>query len=205
MEKELFEGAVVAGKEKIKKLRKKQYLCIFGIVYMVFCMILLPDSLMFAIGLVVIGFAGFKFWKFRKEYNLHKKLLETNEGVLRAINSSEEEEYDDPNVTYSAADLLGISSDDEDDAGEEDEEYDDEEFEFDDEEFEEDDEEIIEYDLGLDDYFKQREEEARKYEEEDDGITYSTADLLGISSSKTTKKTKNTKTTKTTKTRKPRK
>ena len=127
MDKELFEGAVVAGKEKIKKLRKKQYLCIFGIVYMVFCMILLPDSLMFAIGLVVIGFAGFKFWKFRKEYNLHKTLLEANEGVLRAINSSEEEEYDDPNVTYSAADLLGISSDDEDDAGEEDEEeeYDD--------------------------------------------------------------------------------
>ena len=26
MDKELFEGAVVAGKEKIKKLRKKQYL-----------------------------------------------------------------------------------------------------------------------------------------------------------------------------------
>lgn len=125
MDKELFEGAVVAGKEKIKKLRKKQYLCIFGIVYMVFCMILLPDSLMFAIGLVVIGFAGFKFWKFRREYNLHKTLLETNEGVLRAINSSEEEEYDDPNATYSAADLLGISSDDEGDAGEEEEEYDD--------------------------------------------------------------------------------
>ena len=147
-------------------------------------MILLPDSLMFAIGLVVIGFAGFKFWKFRKEYNLHKKLLEANKGVLRAINSSEEEEYDDPNVTYSAADLLGISSDDEDSAGEEDEE-----FEFYDEEFEGDDEEIIEYDLGLDDYFKQREEEARKYEEEDDGITYSTADLLGSSSGETTKKT----------------
>lgn len=189
MDKELFEGAVVAGKEKIKKLRKKQYLCIFGIVYMVFCMILLPDSLMFAIGLVVIGFAGFKFWKFRKEYNLHKTLLETNEGVLRAINSSEEEEYDDPNVTYSAADLLGTSSDDEDSAGEEDEESDDEEFEFDDEEFEEDDEEIIEYDLGLDDYFKQREEEARKYEEEDDGVKYSAADLLGSSSGETTKKT----------------
>ena len=110
MSKELFEGAVVAGKEKIRKLRKKQYLCIFVIAYMVFCMILLPDSLMFAIGLVVIGFAGFKFWKFRKEYNLHKTLLESNEGVLRAINSSEEEEYDDPNVTYSAADLLGTSS-----------------------------------------------------------------------------------------------
>ena len=127
--------------------------------------------------------------KFRKEYNLHKRLLEANKGVLRAINSSEEEEYDDPNATYSAADLLGISSDDEDSAGEEDEESDDEEFEFDDEEFEEDDEEIIEYDLGLDDYFKQREEEARKYEEEDDGITYSTADLLGRSSGETTNKT----------------
>ena len=182
MDKELFEGAIVAGKEKIKKLRKKQYLCIFGIVYMVFCMILLPDSLMFAIGLVVIGFAGFKFWKFRKEYNLHKKLLEANKGVLRAINSSEEEEYDDPNATYSAADLLGISSDDEDSAGEEDEESDDEEFEF-------DDEEIIEYDLGLDDYFKEQEERARKYDEEYDGVKYSAADLLGSSSGETTKKT----------------
>ena len=42
-------------------------------------------------------------------------------------------------------------------------------------------------------------------EYDDPNATYSAADLLGTSSSKTTKKTKNTKTTKTTKTRKPRK
>ena len=187
MSKELFEGAVVAGKEKIRKLRKKQYLCIFVIAYMVFCMILLPDSLMFAIGLVVIGFAGFKFWKFRKEYNLHKTLLESNEGVLRAINSSEEEEYDDPNVKYSAADLLGTSSDDEDDACEEEEEYDDPNATYSAADL-----------LGIssDDEGDACEEEE---EYDDPNATYSAADLLGTSSSKTTKKTKNTKTTKTTK------
>lgn len=202
------------------KLRRKRAVCICIIVYAALCVLAFHSFTSIAVGLIVIAVAAVKL----KKYNDEIKMDEKTESIMEWIGSMSdeesekffaesrqrmldeiEEEYDDPNATYSAADLLGTSSDDEDYAGEEDEEPDDEEFEFDDEEFEEDDEEIIEYDLGLDDYFKQREEKARKYEEEDDGITYSTADLLGSSSSKTTKKTKNTKTTKTTKTRKPRK
>ena len=202
------------------KLRRKKTVCICIIVYAALCVLAFHSFTSIAVGLIVIAVAAVKL----KKYNDKIKTDEEIEGWAEWLGSMSdeerekffeeshqraldeiEEEYDDPNATYSAADLLGTSSDDEDDAGEEDEESDDEEFEFDEEEFEEDDEEIIEYDLGLDDYLKQREEEPRKYEEEDDGITYSTADLLGTSSSKTTKKTKNTKTTKTTKTRKPRK
>lgn len=163
------------------KLRRKRAVCICIIVYAALCVLAFHSFTSIAVGLIVIAVAAVKLKKYNDEIKKDEEI---------------EEEYDDPNATYSAADLLGISSDDEDSAGEEDKESDDEEFEFDDEEFEEDDEEIIEYDLGLDDYLKQREEEARKYEEEDDGITYSTADLLGISSSKTTKKTKTTKTRK---------
>lgn len=208
--------------EIVKKLRRKRTVCICIIVYAALCVLAFNSFTSIAVGLIVIAVAAVKLKKYNDEIKKDEEIEswaewigsmsdeerenffeESHQRLLDEI--EEEEEYDDPNVTYSAADLLGISSDDEDSAGEEDEESDDEEFEFDDEEFEEDDEEIIEYDLGLDDYLKQREEEARKYEEEDDGITYSAADLLGTSSSKTTKKTKNTKTTKTTKTRKPRK
>lgn len=194
--------------DDIRKLRIKKTVCICIIVYAALCVIAFHSFTSIAVGLIVIAVAAVKLKKYNKEIKAGEGVLDTVEwfeAVEHNLGIKYEEEYDDPNATYSAADLLGTSSDDEDYAGEEDEEPDDEEFEFDDEEFEEDDEEIIEYDLGLDDYFKQREEEARKYEEEDDGITYSTADLLGSSSSKTTKKTKNTKTTKTTKTRKPRK
>jgi hypothetical protein len=191
--------------DAIRKLRRKKTVCICIIVYAALCVIAFHSFTSIAVGLIVIAVAAVKLKKYNEEIKTGEGLLNTVEwfeAVEHDLGIKYEEEYDDPNATYSTADLLGTSSDDEDDAGEEDEESDDEEFEFDDEEFEEDDEEIIEYDLGLDDYFKQREEEARKYEEEDDGITYSTADLLGTSSSKTTKKTKNTKTTKT---RKPRK
>ena len=153
-----------------KGLKLRRTVCICIIVYAALCVLAFHSFTSIAVGLIVIAVAAVKLRKYNDEIK-------------------KDEEYDDPNATYSAADLLGISSDDEDSAGEEDEESDDEEFEFDDEEFEEDDDEIIEYDLGLDDYFKQREEEARKYEEEDDGITYSTADLLGRSSGETTKKT----------------
>ncbi len=194
--------------DDIRKLRRKRTVCICIIVYAALCVLAFHSFTSIAVGLIVIVVAAVKLKKYNEGIKTGERLLNTVEWfeeVEHNLGIKYEEEYDDPNATYSAADLLGTSSDDEDDAGEEDEESDDEEFEFDDEEFEEDDEEIIEYDLGLDDYFKQREEEARKYEEEDDGITYSTADLLGTSSSKTTKKTKNTKTTKTTKTRKPRK
>lgn len=194
--------------DDIRKLRRKKTVCICIIVYAALCVLAFHSFTSIAVGLIVIAVAAVKLKKYNEGIKTGERLLNTVEWfeeVEHNLGIKYEEEYDDPNATYSAADLLGTSSDDEDDAGEEDEESDDEEFEFDDEEFEEDDEEIIEYDLGLDDYFKQREEEARKYEEEDDGITYSTADLLGTSSSKTTKKTKNTKTTKTTKTRKPRK
>ena len=194
--------------DDLRKLRRKKTVCICIIVYAALCVLAFHSFTSIAVGLIVIAVAAVKLKKYNKEIKADEGALSTVEwfeAIEYKLGIKYEEEYDDPNATYSAADLLGTSSDDEDDAGEEDEESDDEEFEFDDEEFEEDDEEIIEYDLGLDDYFKQREEEARKYEEEDDGITYSTADLLGTSSSKTTKKTKNTKTTKTTKTRKPRK
>lgn len=194
--------------DDIRKLRIKKTVCICIIVYAALCVIAFHSFTSIAVGLIVIAVAAVKLKKYNERIKAGEGVLNTVEwfeAVEHNLGIKYEEEYDDPNATYSAADLLGTSSDDEDDAGEEDEESDDEEFEFDDEEFEEDDEEIIEYDLGLDDYFKQREEEARKYEEEDDGITYSTADLLGTSSSETTKKTKNTKTTKTTKTRKPRK
>ena len=194
--------------DEIRKLRRKKTVCICIIVYAALCVLAFHSFTSIAVGLIVIAVAAVKLKKYNEEIKAGEGALSTAEWfetIEHNLGIKYEEEYDDPNATYSAADLLGTSSDDEDDAGEEDEESDDEEFEFDDEEFEEDDEEIIEYDLGLDDYFKQREEEARKYEEEDDGITYSTADLLGTSSSKTTNKTKNTKTTKATKTRKPRK
>lgn len=194
--------------DAIRKLRRKKTVCICIIVYAALCVLAFHSFTSIAVGLIVIAVAAVKLKKYNDEIKSDEGALSTVEwfeAIEHNLGIKYEEEYDDPNATYSAADLLGTSSDDEDDAGEEDEESDDEEIEFDDEEFEEDDEEIIEYDLGLDDYFKQREEEARKYEEEDDGITYSTADLLGTSSSKTTNKTKNTKTTKATKTRKPRK
>lgn len=193
--------------DDLRKLRRKKTVCICIIVYAALCVLAFHSFTSIAVGLIVIAVAAVNLKKYNKEIKADEGALSTVkwfEAIEHKLGIKYEEEYDDPNATYSAADLLGTSSD-EDDAGEEDEESDDEEFEFDDEEFEEDDEEIIEYDLGLDDYLKKREEEARKYEEEDDGITYSTADLLGTSSSKTTKKTKNTKTTKTTKTRKPRK
>lgn len=185
--------------DAIRKLRRKKTVCICIIVYAALCVLAFHSFTSIALGLIVIAVAAVKLKKYNKEIKEDEGALSTVEwfeAIEHNLGIKYEEEYDDPNATYSAADLLGISSDEEDDAGDEEFESDDEEFEFDDEEFEEDDEEIIEYDLGLDDYFKQREEEARKYEEEDDGITYSTADLLGISSSKTTKKTKNTKTTK---------
>ena len=184
--------------DAIRKLRRKKTVCICIIVYAALCVLAFHSFTSIALGLIVIAVAAVKLKKYNEEIKSDEGALSTVEwfeAIEHNLGIKYEEEYDDPNATYSAADLLGTSSDDEDDAGEE-EESDDEEFEFDDEEFEEDDEEIIEYDLGLDDYFKQREEEARKYEEEDDGITYSTADLLGTSSSKTTKKTKNTQTTK---------
>lgn len=178
--------------DAIRKLRRKKTVCICIIVYAALCVLAFHSFTSIALGLIVIAVAAVKLKKYNEEIKSDEGALSTVEwfeAIEHNLGIKYEEEYDDPNATYSAADLLGTSSDDEDSAGEEDEESDDEEFEFDDEEFEEDDEEIIEYDLGLDDYFKQREEEARKYEEEDDGITYSTADLLGSSSGETTKKT----------------
>ena len=178
--------------DAIRKLRRKKTVCICIIVYAALCVLAFHSFTSIALGLIVIAVAAVKLKKYNEEIKSDEGALSTVEwfeAIEHNLGIKYEEEYDDPNATYSAADLLGTSSDDEDDAGEEDEESDDEEFEFDDEEFEEDDEEIIEYDLGLDDYFKKQEERARKYDEEYDGVKYSAADLLGSSSGETTKKT----------------
>lgn len=189
------------------KLRRKRTVCICIIVYAALCVLAFHSFTSIAVGLIVIVVAAVKL----KKYNDEIKMDEKTESIMEWIGSMSdeesekffaesrqrmldeiEEEYDDPNVTYSTADLLGTSSDDEDDAGEE--EYDDPNATYSTADL-----------LGIssDDEDSAGEEEEEEYD--DPSATYSTADLLGTSSSMTTKKTKNTKTTKTTKTRKPRK
>lgn len=201
--------------DDIRKLRIKKTVCICIIVYAALCVIAFHSFTSIAVGLIVIAVAAVKLKKYNEEIKTGERLLNTVEWfevVEHDLGIKYEEEYDDPNATYSTADLLGTSSDDEDDAGEEDEESDDEEFEYDDKMAEEI-ESWAEWIGSMSDEEREKFfEESRQrvldeIEEEygDPNATYSTADLLGTSSSKTTKKTKNTKTTKTTKTRKPRK
>ena len=187
--------------DDIRKLRRKKTVCICIIVYAALCVLAFHSFTSIAVGLIVIAVAAVKLKKYNEGIKTGERLLNTVEWfeeVEHNLGIKYEEEYDDPNATYSAADLLGTSSDDEDDAGEEDEESDDEEFEYDDKMGDEEREKFFE---------ESRQRVLDEIEEEygDPNATYSTADLLGTSSSKTTKKTKNTKTTKTTKTRKPRK
>ena len=208
-------------------LRRKRTVCICIIVYAALCVLAFHSFTSIAVGLIVIVVAAVKL----KKYNDEIKMDEKTESIMEWIGSMSdeesekffaesrqrmldeiEEEYGAPNATYSTADLLGTSSDDEDDAGEEDEESDDEEFEYD-EKMAEEIESWAEWIGSMSDeerekfFAESRQRVLDEIEEEydDPNATYSTADLLGTSSSKTTKKTKNTKTTKTTKTRKPRK
>lgn len=201
--------------DEIRKLRRKKTVCICIIVYAALCVLAFHSFTSIAVGLIVIAVAAVKLKKYNEEIKAGEGALSTAEWfetIEHNLGIKYEEEYDDPNATYSAADLLGTSSDDEDDAGEEDEESDDEEFEFDDKMAEEI-ESWAEWIGSMSDEEREKFfEESRQrvldeIEEEygDPNATYSTADLLGTSSSETTKKTKNTKTTKTTKTRKPRK
>ena len=122
------------------KLRRKRTVCICIIVYAALCVLAFHSFTSIAIGLIVIAVAAVKL----KKYNDEIKMDEKTESIMEWIGSMSdeesekffeesrqrmldeiEEEYDDPNATYSAADLLGISSDDEDSTGEEEEEYDD--------------------------------------------------------------------------------
>lgn len=201
--------------DDIRKLRRKKTVCICIIVYAALCVIAFHSFTSIAVGLIVIAVAAVKLKKYNERIKAGEGVLSTVEwfdAVEHNLGIKYEEEYDDPNATYSAADLLGTSSDDEDDAGEEDEESDDEEFEYDDKMAEEI-ESWAEWIGSMSDeerekfFAESRQRVLDEIEEEygDPNATYSTADLLGTSSSETTKKTKNTKTTKTTKTRKPRK
>lgn len=122
------------------KLRRKRTVCICIIVYAALCVLAFHSFTSIAVGLIVIAVAAVKL----KKYNDKIKTDEEIEGWAEWLGSMSdeerekfleesrqraldeiEEEYDDPNATYSAADLLGTSSDDEDDAGEEEEDYDD--------------------------------------------------------------------------------
>lgn len=194
--------------DDIRKLCRKKTVCICIIVYAALCVLAFHSFTSIALGLIVIAVAAVKLKKYNEGIKTGERLLNTVEWfeeVEHNLGIKYEEEYDDPNATYSAADLLGTSSDDEDDAGEE-EESDDEEFEFDDKMAEEI-ESWAEWIGSMSDEEREKFfEESRQrvldeIEEEygDPNATYSAADLLGTSSSKTTKKTK------TTKTRKPRK
>ena len=123
-------------------LRRKRTVCICIIVYAALCVLAFHSFTSIAVGLIVIVVAAVKL----KKYNDEIKMDEKTESIMEWIGSMSdeesekffaesrqrmldeiEEEYGDPNATYSTADLLGTSSDDEDDAGEEEEEeeYDD--------------------------------------------------------------------------------
>lgn len=120
------------------KLRRKRTVCICIIVYAALCVLAFHSFTSIAVGLIVIAVAAVKLKKYNDKIKMDEEIEswaewigsmsdeerekffeESRQRVLDEI----EEEYDDPNATYSAADLLGISSDDEDGAGEE--EYDD--------------------------------------------------------------------------------
>ena len=115
--------------DAIRKLRRKKTVCICIIVYAALCVIAFHSFTSIAVGLIVIAVAAVKLKKYNEEIKTGERLLNTVEwfeAVEHDLGIKYEEEYDDPNATYSAADLLGTSSDDEDDAGEEEEEeYDD--------------------------------------------------------------------------------
>ena len=109
------------------KLRRKRTVCICIIVYAALCVIAFHSFTSIAVGLIVIAVAAVKL----KKYNDEIKMDEKTESIMEWIGSmsdeesekffeesrqrmldeiEEEEEYDDPNATYSAADLLGTSS-----------------------------------------------------------------------------------------------
>ena len=112
--------------DEIRKLRIKKTVCICIIVYAALCVLAFHSFTSIAVGLIVIAVAAVKLKKYNEGIKTGERLLNTVEWfeeVEHNLGIKYEEEYDDPNATYSAADLLGTSSDDEDDAGEE--EYDD--------------------------------------------------------------------------------